>query len=932
MLKKFILSFCACFFIVYNALAQWEWLNPRPSGYSCAKIFFTDSLRGLILSTNGDLLKTTDQGTHWNYKDNFPNAVSMDVKDSVAAITAYGTFYISKDSGNTWQKKASIPNNYFAVDVVSSDTIFLAMTNGTIYRTYNGGSSWQSVNCGIVISSIEFINSKVGFVGGSSKYILKTTDGGATWQQSQVASFVPSSTKSIRFVDLNTGFAFTESSGVLSTIDGGLTWKQYSMHDNLYAFHFISPGIGFACGEYGVSYRTNDGGQTWTLMGAPVRIYAYDLYSIYFLNSNTGFTVGARGRILKTTDGGTTWNTYSPSYNDVNDVAIPVNSTAYATIANMIYKTADTGKTWQPLGLTVGTNYGDYSQFKKCYFFDADTGFVTASLPARTYKTYDGGVTWKQISPTQYGYDDVSDLQFLNKNLGYLAINNYYGGTIVKTKDQGETWKPVWSSQYYGEVFQKIYFVDEKTGYASRQNSLYKTEDSAKTWTQLWQDQTISSIWFTNARTGFVSGENGMLKRTNDSGKTWKQIPINSQYYDDIYNIKFIDERVGYLTGEGGAIYKSIDTGLTWKLSGRGSYYRLGTIQFGTDSSVYVAGEYGSILRSDAREYRIDSFQVSTQNSCATDLRAFVAATLTSVDSLRFEYGVNGFNQTAIASPASIFNSQQQVKASVSNLLPSTTYKFRLRLLFEGRIYYSDENSFRTPDRPAKPVISPNHDTAFCAGDSIVLKSSATSGNQWFLGGALLTNANSQTYVAKLPGQYQLLRTVGCYTSDTSSAINVVQIVIPPAPVISVNGNVLTSSVTAGNQWYLNGVPIAGATTVSYAPLVSGIYSVNATSGNCPGPLSAPVNFAITGINSPDFAEKFSIGPNPVNLQLTIAYSGNTGSFLVFVTDMWGRRVYQHSFKKMINVDMSPFEAGFYVVQIINQRTMEEARKIIIKQ
>ncbi len=54
---------------------------------------------------------------------------------------------------------------------------------GTILKTTNGGSSWETQNSGteeFLISSF-FINSNTGWVVGSNGSILKTTNGGVNW-------------------------------------------------------------------------------------------------------------------------------------------------------------------------------------------------------------------------------------------------------------------------------------------------------------------------------------------------------------------------------------------------------------------------------------------------------------------------------------------------------------------------------------------------------------------------------------------------------------------------------------------------------------------------------------------------------------------------------------------------------------------------------
>lgn len=52
-------------------------------------------------------------------------------------------------------------------------------------------------------------------------------------------------------------------------------------------------------------------------------------------------------------------------------------------------------------------------------------------------------------------------------------------------------------------------------------------------------------------------------------------------------------------------------------------------------------------------------------------------------------------------------------------------------------------------------------------------------------------------------------------------------------PSISVSGNVLTSSASAGNQWYFNGTAINGATAATYTSTEPGSYSVKVSAGTC---------------------------------------------------------------------------------------------------
>src|SRR5204862_520806 len=132
---------------------------------------------------------------------------------------------------------------------------------------------------------------------------------------------------------------------------------------------------------------------------------------------------------------------------------------------------------------------------------------------------------------------------------------------------------------------------------------------------------------------------------------------------------------------------------------------------------------------------------------------------------------------------------------------------------------------------PSTPVITAGSSTTFCEGGSVILTSSSATGNQWFLNGSEIDGAEGQTYVATAAGNYTDTVTESGCTTAASSPIAVTVNPIPPAPVITPGGSTtfcdggsvtLTSNSGSGNQWYLDGNPIAGATNQTYSANASG--------------------------------------------------------------------------------------------------------------
>jgi hypothetical protein len=154
------------------------------------------------------------------------------------------------------------------------------------------------------------------------------------------------------------------------------------------------------------------------------------------------------------------------------------------------------------------------------------------------------------------------------------------------------------------------------------------------------------------------------------------------------------------------------------------------------------------------------------------------------------------------------------------------------------------------------PTITPGGPTTFCEGGNVTLNSSGTTGNQWYLNGNPIGGATNQAYIATASGDYTVTDMVNGCTSTSSSAAAVIVNPLPATPTITPDGPTtfceggsvtLTSSYATGNQWYLNGNPIGGASDQTYSADASGNYTVAVTDGNnC---LSAPSAAASVTVN-----------------------------------------------------------------------------------
>jgi Secretion system C-terminal sorting domain len=102
--------------------------------------------------------------------------------------------------------------------------------SGTILRTTNGGTTWDSQLSGTTVSLLSVFFSDAnngttvgGYLGNSNvSLILRTSDGGKTWLKQSNPS--TSSLRSVWFTDANNGTAVGDYGTLLRTTNGGITF------------------------------------------------------------------------------------------------------------------------------------------------------------------------------------------------------------------------------------------------------------------------------------------------------------------------------------------------------------------------------------------------------------------------------------------------------------------------------------------------------------------------------------------------------------------------------------------------------------------------------------------------------------------------------------------------------------------------------------
>ena len=184
--------------------------------------------------------------------------------------------------------------------------------------------------------------------------------------------------------------------------------------------------------------------------------------------------------------------------------------------------------------------------------------------------------------------------------------------------------------------------------------------------------------------------------------------------------------------------------------------------------------------------------------------------------------------------------------------------------------------------------------------------------------------------------------TTNYYVSQRNTATNcesdrasiTVTIKSVPKPTITATGigteNVLlNSSASNGNQWFKDGIAIAGATSQSYLVLGNGIYQVNATVEGCISELSEPFTVIVTAVE--DVVEPISLKLFPVpahqavNIHLTGVKDDEVSEVMIF--DMSGRAIDQQSMRgKESTLVIEEYPAGEYFLRISSKSFLLNSR------
>ena len=323
------------------------------------------------------------------------------------------------------------------------------------------------------------------------------------------------------------------------------------------------------------------------------------------------YVAAGSGGVWKTTNRGTTWEPVfedQPSYS-VGAVAIdPGNpdvvwvgtgenvSGRHVGWGDGVYRSADAGLTWKPMGLPASEHIGKIlvdPRNSNVVFVAAEGPLWSSGGERGLYKTSDGGSTWELALEIDEN-TGVTDVEFDPSNPEVLYAAAYQrrrhtwsllgGGPnsgIYKSRDGGKSWRRMTAGLPAGDMGKiglAVTVADPEIVYATieadqREKGFYRSDDKGESWEK---------------RNDYISGGTGphyyqeieaspvdpdlvyqmdvFLHVTRDGGRTFDYLGTGREKHSDNHAL-WIDPADGehLIAGTDAGLYESFDEGTSWR-------------------------------------------------------------------------------------------------------------------------------------------------------------------------------------------------------------------------------------------------------------------------------------------------------------------------------------------------------------------------------
>jgi photosystem II stability/assembly factor-like uncharacterized protein len=430
-----------------------------------------------------------------------PGGLGYDIRmrpdnpDEMYVTDAHAGIFKSDDGGQTWYdtnnnlyviSDAGTPVFCATIDPHDYNAVWIGtQITGHIYRTADGGQSWDARDSGIVHDGRSVRGITVDPNQASVVYAGLEVEAGM-WQREHPE-------------------ASPQAVGgeVYKSSDSGQTWTRIWQGPNIARYIwvdprnskrlFVSTGIfdrmaananpaDDDLGGVGV-LRSDDGGQTWVVLDERSGLGGRIIPSLFMHPTNPDVLIAAvydgrdRGGVYETEDGGDSWKQILKYNAGMHNVEIATSDTDiwYAATENVAFRSDDAGQTWHEYPLALPDRL--------------------AGMPI--------------------------DLQVDPRDPYRIFVNNY-GGSNFLSSDGGVTWTD--ASKGYTGAFAYVSIMPDGSVLAKANTGIFHSTDAGQSWVGLTRNEESGLSGDRDRQT--ITSDGGFVMHSSDNGTTWSPLQV----------------------------------------------------------------------------------------------------------------------------------------------------------------------------------------------------------------------------------------------------------------------------------------------------------------------------------------------------------------------------------------------------------------------